>query len=136
RGRALRRPGPEGGDDPRRRRRRHAQDGDHQGRPAGHHRGAEHPFEGPGADHRRHHPAGQDHVDWRASGIGARVMADIRIVWDADAMAGDWLVAGGTLDASRELASAVAVALFTHRTAEPDDPLPHWASDRRGWWAD
>lgn len=63
-------------------------------------------------------------------------MADIRIVWSPELMAGDWLLAGGTLDGGRELATAVAVALFTDRTAEADDPLPHYASDRRGWWGD
>lgn len=63
-------------------------------------------------------------------------MADIRVVWDPERMLGDWLVAGRMLDASRELVTAVAVALFTHRTAEDDDPLPHFASDRRGWWGD
>jgi len=63
-------------------------------------------------------------------------MADIRVVWDAERMLGDWLVRNRTLDTSMELVTAVAVALFTHRTAEEDDPLPHFASDRRGWWAD
>jgi len=63
-------------------------------------------------------------------------MADIRVVWDPDRMLGDWLVKGRTLDTSMELVNAVAVALFTHRTAEDDDELPHFASDRRGWWAD
>jgi len=63
-------------------------------------------------------------------------MADIRVVWDADMMSGDWLISGRTLDSTHELVTAVAVALFTHRTAEDDDPLPHFASDRRGWWGD
>ena len=63
-------------------------------------------------------------------------MADIRIVWDPERMLGDWLRVGSGLDTSRELVTAVAVALFTHRTAEDDDPLPHFASDRRGWWGD
>lgn len=63
-------------------------------------------------------------------------MADIRVVWNPEAMEGDWLLAGTGLDTTRELVTAVAVSLFTHRTAENDDPLPHWASDRRGWWAD
>ena len=63
-------------------------------------------------------------------------MADIRVVWDADRMTGDWFLAGTTLDNTNELVTAVAISLFTHRTAEADDPLPHFASDRRGWWAD
>jgi len=63
-------------------------------------------------------------------------MADIRIVWDPESLTGDWLLSGGTLDATQELVTAIAVALFTHRTAEEDDELPHFASDRRGWWGD
>lgn len=63
-------------------------------------------------------------------------MADIRVVWNPERLLGEWLVTGRTLDTTQELVTAVAVALFTHRTAEDDDPLPHFASDRRGWWAD
>jgi len=63
-------------------------------------------------------------------------MADIRVVWDPERMAGEWLLKGRMLDTAGELVTAVAVALFTHRTAEADDPLPHFAADRRGWWAD
>lgn len=68
-------------------------------------------------------------------------MADIRIVWSPDLMAGDWLLAPPSLDGSRELATAVAIALFTHRTAEDDDVLPDATAEnpspsRRGWWAD
>lgn len=63
-------------------------------------------------------------------------MADIRVVWDPEALAGDWLLTGNLLDTSREIVTAVAVSLFTHRTAEADDTLPHFASDRRGWWGD
>lgn len=63
-------------------------------------------------------------------------MADIRVVWDPETLESDWVLAGRTFDSTMELVTAVAVALFTHRTAEDDDPLPHFASDRRGWWAD
>lgn len=63
-------------------------------------------------------------------------MADIRTTWDAAALEGDWLLAPPSLDGSRELVTAVAISLFTHRTAEPDDDLPNDTSDRRGWWAD
>ncbi len=63
-------------------------------------------------------------------------MADIRVVWDSDAMMGDWLFGGRLLDTTHELVTAVAVALFTDRTAESDDRLPDDAGDRRGWWAD
>lgn len=63
-------------------------------------------------------------------------MADIRVVWNPDLMAGDWTLAGRTLDSTQALVTAIAVALFTHRTAEDDDELPEFASDRRGWWGD
>lgn len=63
-------------------------------------------------------------------------MADLRIVWDPDRMAGDLILKGRAFDETHELVTAIAVALFTHRTAEADDRLPHDASDRRGWWAD
>lgn len=63
-------------------------------------------------------------------------MADIRIVWSPALMAGDWLLAPPDLDGSRQLVTAVAVALFTHRLARDDDPLPDPAGSRRGWWAD
>lgn len=63
-------------------------------------------------------------------------MADIRVVWNPDLVAGDWTLSGRTLDSTNGLVTAIAVALFTHRTAEDDDELPEFASDRRGWWAD
>ncbi len=63
-------------------------------------------------------------------------MADIRVTWDPDRLTGDWLLAAPSLDGTRELVTAVAISLFTHRTAEHDDPLPHWSTGRRGWWAD
>lgn len=63
-------------------------------------------------------------------------MADIRIDWDPEAFAGDWLLAGSTLDATRELVTAVYVALLTWRTANDDDALPADPSDRKGWWGD
>lgn len=63
-------------------------------------------------------------------------MADIRVVWNAGLMTGDWLLAPPDLDGSRQLVTAVACALFTHRTARDDDPLPVAGGSRRGWWAD
>lgn len=63
-------------------------------------------------------------------------MAEIRVVWNPGLMSGDWVLSGRTLDPTMALVTAVAVALFTHRTAEDDDELPEFASDRRGWWAD
>jgi phage gp46-like protein len=42
----------------------------------------------------------------------------------------------GLIDETEALASAVIVALGTHRRANPDDILPTDSDDRRGWWAD
>ena len=64
-------------------------------------------------------------------------MTDIRVTWDADALSGDWLLdAAGDLDGTQDLVSAIAVSLFTHRTADDDDVLPAGGTDRRGWWGD
>lgn len=64
-------------------------------------------------------------------------MADIEITWSPDLMAGDDLLSPPDLAGDNELVSAMAVSLFTHRTAEDDDVLPAGpGSSRRGWWAD
>lgn len=64
-------------------------------------------------------------------------MADIRVVWNAEAMTGDWLLSPPDLDGSSELVTAVAISLFTHRTAGEDDTMAGLpVGNRRGWWAD
>ncbi len=64
-------------------------------------------------------------------------MADIEIKWSPELMAGDDLLSPPDLSGAHELVSAVAISLFTHRTALDDDPLPGGpGSSRRGWWAD
>lgn len=69
-------------------------------------------------------------------------MADIRTIWNPDDLVGDWLLAGNVLDSENELVTAVAISLFTHRTAEDGDRLPNGETaantvgQRRGWWAD
>lgn len=64
-------------------------------------------------------------------------MADINVTWNPAAMAGDDIAGEADNDAASELVTAVAISLFTHRTALEDDRLPDEAStDRRGWWAD
>lgn len=63
-------------------------------------------------------------------------MADIRVDWNPDMLLGDWRLAGHVLDTDRELVTAVAVALFTHRTADVEDEIPDGGADRRGWWGD
>ncbi len=63
-------------------------------------------------------------------------MADIRVVWSPELMAGDWLLQGRGLDTAREIPTALACAYFSDRLAMPDDPLPYLESSRRGWWGD
>lgn len=67
-------------------------------------------------------------------------MAEIRVVVIKSIVQWmmDWMqTPTGLLDETQELATAVAVALGTDRTANPDDPLPDIDSDdRRGWWGD
>lgn len=61
----------------------------------------------------------------------------IRIVFDPELITGDWILKGATLDDTNEIVTAVAVALFTHRTARIDDALPDPRdTDRRGVWSD
>lgn len=61
---------------------------------------------------------------------------DIRVTWNAETMSGDWLLSGAGLDVTHQIPTAVAVALFTDRLAEADDPLPVEGGARRGWWGD
>lgn len=67
-------------------------------------------------------------------------MTDIRIaqIVSPEVVTMDFLLtSAGGLDTTRELASAVTVALGTDRLAEIDDELPELdGDDRRGWWGD
>lgn len=66
-------------------------------------------------------------------------MADIRSLPQTtlEAVTVDWLLQpNGTLDNSDELRTAVVIALLTYRRADPDDVLPSFGDDRKGWWAD
>lgn len=63
-------------------------------------------------------------------------MADIRVVWSPELMAGDWLLKGSGLDITREIPTALACAYFSDRLALPDDRLPYEESSRRGCWID
>jgi phage gp46-like protein len=64
-------------------------------------------------------------------------MADIEIAWLPELMAGDDLLLPPDLSGANELVSALAISLFTHRTALEDDTIAGRPIDnRRGWWAD
>jgi phage gp46-like protein len=66
-------------------------------------------------------------------------------VWDVDAGAADWALAGpaetqnvGGLQATQAIETAVILCLFTDRYCPPDHPLAKYieANDPRGWWGD
>ena len=64
---------------------------------------------------------------------------DIRIVWDADLMEGDFSFDTSIQDLESDagLETAVIISLFTDRRAKEDDILPDSNNpDRRGWWGD
>ncbi len=63
-------------------------------------------------------------------------MTDIRAVFIGERMVSDFALDAGALLAENGLETAVVISLFTDRRAEPDDPLPAEATDRRGWWGD
>jgi phage gp46-like protein len=63
-------------------------------------------------------------------------MSDIALRWNAAAMAADVAIEGRDLAGEAGLETAVMLSLFTDRRAEPGDPLPAAATDRRGWWGD
>jgi phage gp46-like protein len=48
----------------------------------------------------------------------------------------DWALAGGDLASDEGLYTAVAIALFSDRLANPDDMIPDGTADRRGWGGD
>lgn len=66
--------------------------------------------------------------------------SSVATVWDPAAGVGDWAMAGPSLQAGDDLASAVLISLFTDRLAGADDVLPEAAAggpgDPRGWWGD
>lgn len=55
---------------------------------------------------------------------------------------GDWAVAGrdsrapGGLKADAPIETAIALLLLTDARARPEDRLPTWVEDPRGWWGD
>ncbi len=61
-------------------------------------------------------------------------MTDIKTVWDADKITGDWSVVAGGLETGDDLETAILLSLFTDRLARSDDSID--GSDRRGWWGD
>lgn len=63
-------------------------------------------------------------------------MTDLRIRWDnATGGGGDFARLGPGLDSSEDIATAVALSLFSDRLAEASDAVP-FGGDRRGWWGD
>ena len=64
-------------------------------------------------------------------------MADIKTIFDADLLRGDYGQDGaGQVLSDLGLDTAVIISLFTDRRAEDDDDLPDENGGRRGWWGD
>lgn len=64
-------------------------------------------------------------------------MTDIAIRWIPAEFRGDWAIGpDGDVEHDADLATAVLISLFTHRTASEDYVHPDAVSDPRGWWGD
>lgn len=63
-------------------------------------------------------------------------MVDFVHIWNADILAGDWLLEAPGIADDADLRTSVIISLFTDRLAQPDDALPDDTTNRRGWWAD
>lgn len=63
-------------------------------------------------------------------------MADVALKWNAEAQAADVFLAGADLGGDDDLTTAVIISLFTWRRARPDDVLPDFIGDRKGWFGD
>ena len=67
-------------------------------------------------------------------------MADIQTVWDTTNCVGDYALKDGSLQAGKDVETAILISLFTDRIADINDELPdatnNTRNDRRGWWGD
>ncbi|WP_086733835.1 phage GP46 family protein [Erythrobacter colymbi] len=63
-------------------------------------------------------------------------MTDLALVWNADAIAADLLLANGRLATDDGMRTAILISLFTDARAADDETLPEAGGDRRGWWGD
>ncbi len=63
-------------------------------------------------------------------------MTDLALVWNADAMAADLLLANGQLATDAGMRTAILISLFSDARAADDEELPEAGGDRRGWWGD
>ena len=63
-------------------------------------------------------------------------MADVALKWNSEAQAADIFLAGADLGGDDDLTTAVIISLFTWRRARPDDVLPDFIGDRKGWFGD
>lgn len=61
-------------------------------------------------------------------------MTDIKTVWNAEQLGGDWQIGSGDLVAGDDLQTAIFISLFTDRQARSDDDYD--GTDRKGWWGD
>lgn len=63
-------------------------------------------------------------------------MTDLALVWNADALAADLLLANGQLATDDGMRTAILISLFSDARAADDETLPEQGGDRRGWWGD
>ena len=68
-------------------------------------------------------------------------MSDIKVRWDNDLMAGDFLFSDNDLTMDDGLATAVLISWFTDQLADGEDEIPNANNDqefidKRGWWGD
>lgn len=63
-------------------------------------------------------------------------MADIKIVWDALNMRGDWQISNGDLATGDDLETAVLIMLFSDAALPLDVEPPDGTDDHRGWAGD
>jgi phage gp46-like protein len=60
---------------------------------------------------------------------------NLKLVWNPDAGSADLEKSGTVFATGDGLETALVLAIFCDRRADPDDPLPPGITDRRGWWA-
>ena len=64
---------------------------------------------------------------------------DIKIRWDTDLLAGDFIFENNDFDTDEGLGTAVLISWFSDQRASDDDDIPNADGDfidKRGWWGD
>lgn len=66
---------------------------------------------------------------------------DLKIRWDVDLIAGDFIFTNNDFEIDEGLGTAVLISWFTDQRADDDDDIPNKIKsqdhiDKRGWWGD